>query len=54
MKPKYLLTIGDKVKTRRGVIGIIIKIENEDYFTLELPNKNTYRCVRNCCTYMEN
>ena len=48
MKPKYLLKVGDKVITRKGVIGTIIKIENVDHFTLKTES-GLYRCSRECC-----
>lgn len=54
MKPYYLLTVGDKVKTRLGVTGTIVKIYQGDKVALKTEDGEIYTCMIQSCKHIEN
>ena len=53
MKPYYLLTVGDKVRTRLGVVGTIVKKYQRDKVVLKLENGELYTCLLQACKHIE-
>ena len=51
MKPNYLLDVGDKVQTKLGVVGKIVKVYSGRYLVLKTED-GYYTCDKQVCKYI--